>query len=273
MQQNNSIQKQENPKDKYSIVTKSGETINLSLENVQKYLCNGAPITASEFTMFFQLCKEYKVNPFLKEAYIIKYGSSPATIVLDYKVLQQIADSNPQYNGMKTGLIVIDKDGNEKERTGGYVLPNEQIIAGWCEVFRKDRKESTKAYAMFDEFKQVTKSGELNSIWKTKGAFMIIKVAKAQALREAFPNSFASNVYSTDEINVNEKKNNDDYIDVTPEDVETRVNQGINNAKEVVNAFDFNEQSNNQSYNQHNDNFDSFDYEEEYNSYDFEENN
>lgn len=245
--QNNLIQKQE--KEKYAITTKSGEKIYLDLQTVQSYLCNGAPITNSEFTMFFQLCKQYKVNPFLKEAYIIKYGNSPATIVLDYKVLQQIADSNPNYKGMATGVLVVDKDGNEKERTGGYVLPNETLVAGWCEVFRKDRDESTKVYAMFDEFKQTTKTGELNSNWKGKPTFMIIKVAKAQALREAFPNAFGSNLYSTDEIDVTEQNKNNDYIDVTVQDVETRVNNNINNAKEVNNSFTF---DSNTSYNHSN---------------------
>lgn len=221
--------------DKFSIETRSGEVIKLDKKTVEQYLANGQEITNSEFTMFFQLCKVHKVNPFLKEAYLIKYGSSPATIVLDYKVLQQCAEDNPQFRGMKTGILVVDKDGNEKERTGSYILPNETLIAGWCEVLRKDRDCPTKVYAMFDEFKQINKkTGDLNSNWSGKPIFMITKVAKAQALREAFPNMFGSNVYTQEEATTFTQ--NEDYINVTPEEVKTKVKSEV--ATEEVADFD-----------------------------------
>ena len=87
--------------DKFNITTRSGEVINLSKSNVIKYLTDNTEITDSEFNMFFQMCKANKVNPFLKEAYIVKYGTQPATIVLDYKVLQQVAETNSAFKGMK----------------------------------------------------------------------------------------------------------------------------------------------------------------------------
>ena len=111
----------ENQLQKFQIETRTGEIITLDKKTVETYLCGNQEISNSEFTMFFQLCKVHKVNPFLKEAYIIKFGTSPATIVLDYKVLQQCAEDNPNFEGMKTGVLVIDKDGNEKERNGSYV--------------------------------------------------------------------------------------------------------------------------------------------------------
>lgn len=54
---------------------------------------------------FFQLCKVQKLNPFLKEAYIIKYGNQPATIVTDYKVLQQIADRSGVFDGIEIQAV------------------------------------------------------------------------------------------------------------------------------------------------------------------------
>ncbi len=226
---------------KYEITTRAGEVIYLDRDTVKNYLCDGKDISDSEFTMFFQLCKTYQVNPFLKEAYIIKYGSSPATIVLDYKVLQQVADENPQFKGMKTGILVVDKDGNEKERTGSYLLPNEKLIAGWCEVTRKDRECPTKVYAMFDEFKQFNKSsGDLNTNWKGKPVFMITKVAKAQALREAFPNAFGANVYSKEEAETFEQPNRD-FINTSVEEVENKTEANLNTSEKVENNFDFND--------------------------------
>lgn len=189
----------EETKNKFAITTRSGEVITLSKAVVQSYLTDNIQVTDAEFTQFFQLCKTYQVNPFLREAYIVKYGTQPATIVLDYKVLQQIADRHKAYKGMRHGIIVSKPDGTSEERHGEYLLPNETLLAGWCEVFRADRDEPTKVVAMFNEFKGTKKDGSLNSNWTTKPCFMIVKVAKAQALREAFPNLFDSNVYSIEE--------------------------------------------------------------------------
>lgn len=196
---------------RFDITLRNNEVINLSKETCQKYLTNNQAITDSEFNMFFQLCKTHKVNPFLKEAYIIKFGSEPATIILDYKVLQQCAEDNPNFVGLTHGVLVMDKNGNEVERAKDYVLPSETLIAGWCEVRRNDREVPTKVYAMFDEFKQTKKDGTLNKNWAGKPVFMIVKVAKAQALREAFPNMFGSNVYSKEEADIieNEHSGND----------------------------------------------------------------
>ncbi len=225
---------------KFEITTRSGEVINLDKKTVQEYLAGGQEITNSEFTMFFQLCKVHKVNPFLKEAYIIKFGTTPATIVLDYKVLQQLAEDNPNFKGLKTGLIVVDKNGNEKEREGSYILPNEVLIAGWCEVIRNDREFPTKVYALFDEFKQINKkTGDLNSNWSGKPCFMITKVAKAQALREAFPNTFGSNIYIQEEADMMNNNNvSKDYINKTQEEVQETVKENIINAKNIDVEFD-----------------------------------
>lgn len=222
-------------KEKFTITTRSGDKLFLDKPTVQKYLTNNVEITDSEFNNFFQLCKANKVNPFLKEAYIVKYGSDPATIVIDYKVLQMSAELNPAFVGMKTGVIVMDKDGNAKEREGGFVLPNETLVAGWCEVSRNDRQTPTKCYAMLSEFRQVKKDGTPNKNWAGKPTFMIIKVAKAQALREAFPNMFGTNLYTEDEVaTFDEKSNERKYQDTKQVQDVVENNAGT---KEVKNPF------------------------------------
>lgn len=222
-------------KEKFTITTRSGDKLFLDKPTVQKYLTNNVEITDSEFNNFFQLCKANKVNPFLKEAYIVKYGSDPATIVIDYKVLQMSAELNPAFVGMKTGVIVMDKDGNAKEREGGFVLPNETLVAGWCEVSRNDRQTPTKCYAMLNEFRQVKKDGTPNKNWAGKPTFMIIKVAKAQALREAFPNMFGTNLYTEDEVATFDEKSNERKYQDTKQ-VQDVVENNVG-SKEVKNPF------------------------------------
>lgn len=184
---------------RFQIVTTEGTALTLDKNTVVKYITKGQDISDQEFTFFFQLCKNYKVNPFLNEAYLIKFNGQPATIVLDYKVLQKIADSNEHFKGMKHGIVVENVKGEIEERNGEFMIPGkEHLIAGWCEVLRDDR-EPTKAYAMFDECKGVKKDGTLNANWVKRPTFMIVKVAKAQALREAFPSQIR-NVYTKEEI-------------------------------------------------------------------------
>lgn len=238
------MEKNEVLTNQYEIETRSGEKINLTFDVVRSLFANGENISQLEFRNFFQLCKVYKANPYIKEAYIIKYGDQPATIVLDYKVLQQRAESNPNFKGMKTGLLVMDKNGQAIERAGSYKLPDDKLIAGWCEVYRKDREFPTKVYTMFDEFKQTKKGGELNQNWSNKPCFMITKVAKAHALREAFPNMFDANVYSTDEINVEDRNPiNADFEIKNVEEVKSIVEDKAASKDLIIDGLDDEEDS------------------------------
>lgn len=182
----------------YTITTRAGEEILISPEVVEMYLCKG--LTPAEFNYFFTVCKTYGLNPFLKDIYPIKFGTQPATFVIDYKVMQQAADEHPQFDGLEVGIIYLDKNGTPQERKGAYILPGEQLVAGWCDVFRKDRSHANRTYALYSENVKLTKDGAVNSQWATKPCFMTCKVAKAQALRETFPNMFSNNTYTSDEI-------------------------------------------------------------------------
>lgn len=184
----------------YSITTRTGEILDLNPDIVNAYISPEVPLTPVEFNYFFSVCKTYELNPFLKDIYAIKFGNQPATFIIDYKVMQQAADNNPQFDGLKVGVLYLDANGQPKEREGAYILPGETLIGGWCDVFRKDRAHTNRTYALYEENVKTTKDGKPNTNWATKPVFMCVKVAKAQALREAFPNMFSNNTYTTDEI-------------------------------------------------------------------------
>ena len=64
----------------------NGTEVTLSPAIIKKYLVNGqGNVTDQEVVMFLNLCKAQRLNPFLREAYLIKYGSKPATIVTGRK--------------------------------------------------------------------------------------------------------------------------------------------------------------------------------------------
>ena len=180
-----------------------GNEVKLSPKIVQQYLVNGdAKITLPEFKLFTELCKVRKLNPFLKEAYIIKYSpKTPASIVVGKDAILKRAVLNPKYNGMKSGIYVTKEDGELVKRNGTFYLPNETLVGGWAEVFRKDWDNSIEASVSLEESAQKKSDGTLNSNWQKQPATMIEKVAKVRALRETFVEDLGG-MYDADEMDV-----------------------------------------------------------------------
>lgn len=181
----------------------NNEEIILTPQIVQDYLVGkDAKITIPEFKLFAELCKARKLNPFLKEAYCIKYSNNlPATIVVGKDAVLKRAVLNPNYNGIKSGIIVSDENGNITERKGTFKLPNEKLVGGWAEVFRKDWENSVYCSVSLDESMQRKSNGQPNSNWEKQPATMIEKVAKVRALREAFVEDLGG-MYEAEEMNV-----------------------------------------------------------------------
>ena len=59
-------------------------------------------------------------------------------------------------------------------------------MGAWCTVYRKDWENPVTVEVNFDEYVQTKSDGTPNTNWANKPVTMITKVAKAQALREAF---------------------------------------------------------------------------------------
>ena len=117
-----------------------GDTVKLSPSIVTKFITgNNANITLAEFKFFSELCRARKLNPFLKEAYCIKYGTQPATIVVSKDVYVERADAHPDYDGKESGLILQDKETGEIKETLGcfYNTSNDDLLGAWCKVYRK----------------------------------------------------------------------------------------------------------------------------------------
>jgi phage recombination protein Bet len=195
---------------KYS--TPNGDEVILKPSTVRTYLTNGnGAVTDAEVNMFLSLCKFNKLNPFLKEVYLIKYGSSPATMVVGKDVLLKRAMRNPRYEGTKAGVITVNAKGELKEREGTFVLDGETLVGGWAQVFVKGYATPIYASVSVKEYS----TGQSN--WKSKPATMIRKVALAQALREAFPEETTA-LYEASEMDktVLDKTGEEIKVDETP---------------------------------------------------------
>lgn len=82
---------------------------------------------------------------------------------------------------------------------GALLRSTEELVGGWCNVYRKDRKRPERVEVSFDEYIGRKSNGEVNSQWASKPATMIQKVAVSQALRAAFPNDL-NQMYGQEEM-------------------------------------------------------------------------
>jgi phage recombination protein Bet len=186
------------------------EEIKLTPTIVQNYLVGtNAKITMPEFKLFTELCKVRKLNPFLREAYLIKYSdNNPASIVVGKDAIIKRAVLNQNFNGMESGVIVLDENGEVIERKGTFKLPNEQLVGAWAKVYRKDWEYPIYQSVSLQEAEQRKANGQANSNWSKQPSTMLEKVAKVRALREAFVEDLGG-MYSAEEMNVdisNEKE-------------------------------------------------------------------
>ena len=165
-----------------------GSQVKLTPSIVQEYIVgtDNGKITMQEYKFFTELCKVRKLNPFLKEAYLIKFGNQPAQIVVGKDAILKRAILHPKFNGREQGIIVLSENGEITERKGTFKLPTETLVGAWAKVYRKDWDFPTYVSVAFDEVAQHKSSGELNANWKQKGATMVEKVALVRALRETF---------------------------------------------------------------------------------------
>lgn len=171
----------------------------LSIEIIKKYVNDKA--TDEEAYVFLELCKARGLNPFLKEAYLIKYDHvQPATMVVGKDAFMKRAEVHPEYDGFEAGIIV-ETEGKEgfviadNCRVGTFLKKGETLLGGWAKIYRKDHKHPVEITVSMNEFN----TGK--SSWKKMPATMIRKVALVNALRESFPSEL-SGMYDQSEMGV-----------------------------------------------------------------------
>lgn len=193
--------------------TKQGE-IELSSDLVKKYLVNGnGAVTDQEVLMFLSLCKYRRLNPFLREAYLIKYGNSPAQIIVGKDALINRANEHPGFKGFQAGIIIQDKSGGLQDRPGAALFPGEMLMGGWAKVYREGFANPIEIMVSLAEYERRKENGEAMANWKTMPATMIRKVALTQALREAFPDTL-SGMYAAEEMPVDMSKLDDAQVTI-----------------------------------------------------------
>ena len=202
----------------------NGQVVQLTADTVKNVLANGnKKITDQEISMFIALCKYQHLNPFLNEAYLVKYGDKPAQNIVSKDAFMKRAEANPQYDGLKAGCIV-QRDNKAHYTKGAFTLPSDRVLGGWAEVYRKDRKEPTHIEISSQEFSK----GQ--ATWNQMPANMIRKTAIVNALREAFPQDLGA-MYTEDDADVSQgiPSNNDHEA---PEQSKKSIDDLVGNVEE-----------------------------------------
>lgn len=223
-QQTNAVATTEKKRVTYQV---AGQEVTLSDQIVRNFLTKGnGQVTDQDITQFISICKYNELNPFLNEAYLIKFGNQPATMIVSKEAYFKRAEAHPSYEGIRAGVIVmrdeeIVENGQKiklsrvHELEGCFYLPTDKLVGGWAEVHRSDRKFPYIAKVNLSEYDK----GQSN--WKEKPSTMISKVAKVQALREAFPAQLGA-MYTREEVVVEDA----DYVDLTKSEIEGNANKG-----------------------------------------------
>lgn len=177
--------------------TTLGQEIKLNAAMVRNYLTKGnGNVTDAEILQFISICKYQQLNPFLGEAYLVKFannrgGEDSAQIIVSKEAFMKRAEGCEQYKGFRAGLII--KRGSELlYNEGEFMLDGDVLLGGWAEVYRSDRDYPIKAFVNLKDYDKG------RSTWNAIKCTMIRKVALVHALREAFPTQLGA-MYTSDE--------------------------------------------------------------------------
>lgn len=202
----------------------AGQDVKLSYQIVRDFLTKGTGnVSDQDLTQFISICKYNQLNPFLNEAYLVKFGAAPAQMIVSKEAFFKRADANENYEGIKAGIIVI-REGKAVELEGSFCLKTDELVGGWAEVYRKDKKFPFVSKVNLYEY------DKKQSVWNEKKSTMISKIAKVQALREAFPAQLGA-MYTQEE--------NPNTIDINHEEIKKEIDTKANSKKLEATEVDY----------------------------------
>lgn len=183
---------------------------NEDIDTIKKTICP-AGIPDADFKLFIMKCQASGMNPLLGEAFCIKRNQNigskdhPKWIeVFQFTPgeagMEGRADDFPDYRGLRAAAvyendkIIIDASEGEVSHQYNPVDPKRgRLLGAWAIAYRDGRKTPAE-FVRLDEYIDTR-----NPKWASSPATMLVKCARAAALRRAYPNAF-DGVFLREEI-------------------------------------------------------------------------
>src|ERR1039458_97150 len=92
---------------------------------------------------FMAMCQAKRMNPFEGDCFLIGYDSKDGpsfALVTAHQTYLKRAELHPEFDGMKSGLIVREELGL-KDVEGDFYDEGQQVVGGWATVYFKNRKD------------------------------------------------------------------------------------------------------------------------------------
>lgn len=195
----------------------NGQDINVTEQDVRDLMAaNGNAmdtVTTQEVKMFLRLCQSQRLNPFTRDAYIVKYGNQPATVIAGKDAFVKRATRNKRYRGHEAGITIIGTDKKMHRREGSMLLGGETLVGGWCKVYLEGYECPIFDEVALSEYSAPDKYGKNG--WAKMPATMIRKVALCHALREAFPEDLGG-LYGAEEMDQSNQSQSEQPAPQTP---------------------------------------------------------
>lgn len=162
--------------------------IKLSVKIIKDFVAiptkSGALPDDRDCMKFMMLCRARKLNPFEGDCFLQGYDGRDGaqfSLITAHQAFLKRAEVNPEYDGMKSGVIVKNENDEIIDRPGDFMFPGDVLLGGWAVVFFKTRKHTTERRLNLSTFDQGF------GRWQKDKAGMIVKCAEADALRSSFP--------------------------------------------------------------------------------------
>lgn len=179
------------------------------IDLIKKTVCpQGIP--DGDFKLFIAKCQASGMNPLLGEAFCVERNQNIGTrdnpkwikvytFTPGEQGMEARADDFADYRGINAAAvyekdkIIIDAAARKVEHLFDPSKDRGRIIGAWALVDRAGRTTPVE-FVRFDEYYD-----DRNPQWKSRPATMIVKCARAAALRRAYPNKF-DGIFAREEL-------------------------------------------------------------------------
>lgn len=163
----------------------NGEEMRLTPQMVKEYLVTGRKehVTTQELMYFMHECKARKMNPFLRECWLIKYSPTDnAQIVESIHHKRNKARRHPDCCGWKKGILYMHK-GEVCESPHPFMPEGGVLLGGYFQATPKGWSEPFRHEVSLASCVKRKRDGSFTAFWQPdKQPQQVMKVAESQGL-------------------------------------------------------------------------------------------